>query len=274
MRRLTFGSGLATMQKTIPSFGDLVMRHKGARICVMGGGPSLVSDLEKVEADIWISVNEHGAKVRPVDYVVAMDDIHTKLHVPMLKHIRAVTDAPIITPWFWGDYQIMKWPRQPKFVLSGVAASWVAAMMGAHPVILAGFDCYGGHGATVGQHRDYVPHVHAQVRVCSGPLTAFYPAYTGEPLGPYVIPDALDLDALTKGEIVVEALKPFVYGGREWPKGTRLRVSAYEVRRQIKHKSLVEVQPDAEPEPVAEPLAPVPKKRGRPRKQVVMHGAD
>lgn len=256
------------MQKTIPSFGDLVMRHKGARICVMGGGPSLASDLEKVEADIWISVNEHGARVRPADYVVAMDDIHTKLHTPMLKHIRAVTDAPIISPWFWGDYQIMKWPLQPKFMLSGVVASWVASMMGAHPVILAGFDCYGGHGATMGQHRNYVPHVHAQVRVCSGPLTAFYPLYTGEPLGPYVIPDALDLDELTKGEIVVKVLKRFEYHGREWPVGAQLRVSAYEVRRQIKHKSLVEVKPD-EVVTVTTQAAiedPKPKRRGRPPK--------
>jgi hypothetical protein len=236
------------MQSTIASFGDLVMRHRGARICVMGGGPSLAADLEKVEADVWISVNEHGAKARgEVDYVVSMDDVHTQLHKPMRKHIRQWTDAPIITPWFWGDYQLMKWPLIPRFMISGVVASWAASMMGAHPVILAGFGCRAspefpnGHGATVGQHRDYIPHVHAQVRVCSGPLTQFYPLYTGEPLGPYEVPAGLDLDALTRGEIVVKVVKPFEFHGREWPPGTQLKVSAYEVRRQIKHRSLIEV---------------------------------
>jgi hypothetical protein len=230
------------MQNTIASFGDLVMRHRGARICVMGGGPTLAADVAKVEADVWISVNEHGAKVRgEVDYVVAMDDIHTQLHTPMLRHIRRWTAAPIITPWFWGDFQLMKWPLIPRFMISGVVASWAASMMGAHPVILAGFGCRDGHGATIGQHRDYLPHVLGEVRVCSGPLTQFYPLYTGEPLGPYVVPAGLDLDELTRGEIVVKCRKPFEFHGREWPPGTQLRVSAYEVRRQIKHGSLIEV---------------------------------
>lgn len=227
------------MQTHIRSFGELVMRHKGARICVMGGGPTLADDLEKVKADIWISSNEHGAKLRKADYVVAMDDVHTKLKVHMSKHIRAVTDAPIIGPWHWCDYQLTKWPREPKFLLSGVVASWVASVMGAHPVILAGFDCYGGHGATVGQHRSYVEHVCGEVRVVSGPLLEFYPEYrASEKRKPYVVPAILETSRLTENEILVRVVKPIEVRGRQWPVGTTLRVSRYEVRMQIKHKSL------------------------------------
>ena len=47
------------MPERMRSFGELVMRHRGQRICVMGGGPTLATDLESVEADVWISVNEH-----------------------------------------------------------------------------------------------------------------------------------------------------------------------------------------------------------------------
>lgn len=224
------------------SFGDLVMAHKGQRICVMGGGPTLAKDLESVKADVWISTNEHGAKHRKVDYVVAMDNTHTKLHVPMQKHLRQFTDAPIIGPWHWNDFQLMKWPLQPKFLISGVVATWVASMMGAHPVILAGFDCYNGHGATVGQHKSYIPHVTADVRVVSGPLLDFYPEYrANEKRKPYKVPEELNLSDLLDGEIVVKVLAPFEFRGHEWPLGTHLRVSRYEVRRQLKHKSLVEV---------------------------------
>lgn len=226
--------------KPIRSFGELVMRHKGERIVVMAGGPSLQSDLAQIKkGDVWISVNEHGAKVRPADYVVAMDDIHTKLNVHMAKHLRQFTDAPIICPWHWGDYQLSTWPLNPKFLLSGVVASWVAYMMGAHPVILAGFDCYNGHGATIGQHRNYFPHIKGEVRVVSGPLTQFWPEYRpDERRSTYVAPDVFTAHPEFADEIKVRVIKPVPVRGHEWPVGTELMVSRFEVRRQLKHKSL------------------------------------
>lgn len=224
------------------SFGDLVMAHRGKRICVMAGGPTLADDLSRVDADVWISVNEHGAKHRPVDYVVAMDGTHTRLQIPMRKHLRKFTDAPIIGPWHWNDFQLMRWPLQPAFLLSGVVASWVASMMGGHPVILSGFDCYAGDGATITQHRNYLPHVLGEVRVVSGPLQEFYPAYDpAEQFGEYHPPEGLDTESVRDGETVIRVLKPFEFRGREWPPGTLMRVSRYEVRRQLKHKSIEEV---------------------------------
>lgn len=218
--------------------GDLVMAHKGQRICLMGGGPNLVSDLELVKADVWISINEHGAKHRKPDYVVAMDNIHTRLKVPMDKHIRQYTDAPIIGPWHWCDYQITRWPMMPKVILSGVVGSWVAYLMGAHPIIFAGFDCYGGDRKTIEQHEQYIKELKCEVRVASGPLQKFYPAYVArEKRKDYNVPDVFK-EAF--GDLIkVRVMKPILVHGHEWPVGTELTISAFEYRRQIKHKSLM-----------------------------------
>jgi hypothetical protein len=223
------------------SFGELVMKHRGARICVMGGGPTLASDIDKVDADIWISSNEHGAKLHKVDYVLAMDNEHTVLRVPMQGHIRPHTKAPIVGPWHWCDYGLTTYPLAPRLLLSGVIASWAAYLMGAHPVILAGFGCYDGSPRAVNQHKDYVPHVKCAVRVVSGPLLAFWPAYRkGEKFAEYVPPDVFGEVEMTHG-VKVKVIKPVEVRGHQWPVGTVLNVPRHEVWRQIKHRSLAEV---------------------------------
>ncbi len=247
------------MPERMRSFGELVMRHRGARICVMGGGPTLESDLEKVEADVWISVNEHGAKLRPVDYVVAMDNLHTKINVQMEAHIRPHTDAPIIGPWHWNDWQLTNWPGIPSMPLSGVVASWLAYLLGGHPVILAGFDCY--KGRKVGQHRTIAPHINAEVRVVSGPLLELYKPYDpAETFPPFVAPDVMKLIPELDGEIKVRVRKVVAIRGHEWPVGSELVIPRHEVALQLKHKSLVEVE-------MEKPLPTViPRKPGRPKK--------
>src|SRR5690606_19762695 len=55
-------------------FRDLILAHKGKRICVMGGAPSLAADLETVKADIYISTNAHGVGLVEPDYLLAMDE--------------------------------------------------------------------------------------------------------------------------------------------------------------------------------------------------------
>jgi hypothetical protein len=230
------------MSPYVRAFGELVNSHPGERICVMGGGPSLAADLEKVTADVWISVNDHGAKLRKVDYVVAMDNLHTQLRVPMQKHIRPHTDAPIIGPWHWCEYQLSTWPLTPKMFNSGVIAVWVAHLMGAHPVIMAGFDCYNGHGASMSQHKNYMPFINGDVRVVSGPLTKFYPEYRqNERRKPFVPPEVFKNSPLVLDEIKVRVRKPVDVRGKQWPVGTELIVSRYEVQGQLKHKSLEEI---------------------------------
>lgn len=223
------------------SFGELVMKHKGARICVMGGGPTLAADIAQVEADVWISANQHGAALRPVDYVVAMDNLHTIQRVLMLDIIREHTDAPIIGPWHWCDYGITNYPLAPRLMFTGIVAHWLAGMMGGHPVILAGYDCYGGKHRTFAHHKEYVPHMaNTQVRVVSGPLQEVWPAYDPEEVLPeFVVPDDLDIER--EHGVTVKVIKPVPIRGIEYPVGTVLRVPRAEIWRQLKHRSLAEV---------------------------------
>jgi hypothetical protein len=216
---------------------DLIMKHAGSRICVMGGSKSLDSDIEQVDADVWISVNDHGAKRREVDYIVCMDNIHTGNKAEMRHFLRRYSNAPVISPWHWGQYQMHKWPGFPKLYNSGIMASWVAYLMGAHPVILAGFDCYGGDRRIMDMHKDYMPHIKSQVRAVSGPLQKFYPAYDAqEKFKPFVVPEIFG--PAKDGYIKVRIVKPFEYRGYSWPINTVITVPEFEVRRQIKHKSL------------------------------------
>jgi hypothetical protein len=221
---------------TLP-LADLIMKHAGARICVMGGSKCLDSDLEQVKADIYISVNDHGARRRKVDYIVCMDNVHTANKREMRHYLRQFSDAPVVSPWHWSTYQMHKWPGFPKLFNSGIMASWVAYLMGAHPVILAGFDCYGGDRRIMDMHKDYIPNIKAQVRVVSGPLQKFYPAYDkAEKFKKFVVPEIFG--PAHEGYIKVKIKAPFTYRGHEWPVGTVLTVPEFEVRRQIKHKSL------------------------------------
>jgi hypothetical protein len=227
----------------VKPFSELMLKHKGQRICVMGGAPSLASDIENVKADVWISCNEHGAKLRDVDYIVAMDRQHTVHHVPMLGWLRKHSQAPIIGPWGFADYLIGTYPLEPKQMVSGVVASWVAYMMGAHPVILAGFDCYQSGGVPAyHQHELYVPHIKGEVRVCSGPLTKLYPQYrANERRKAYEVPEGMNLLTATDGDVRVRVAHPVEIRGVKWDRGAEFTINRREVRLQIKHKSLIEV---------------------------------
>jgi hypothetical protein len=242
----------------LKAFGELVMRHKGASICVMGGGANLARDIDGLKADVWISTNAHGAKLRSVDYVVAMDNLHTVTKEQMEGLIRPHTDAPIIGPWHWCDYGVTNYPLAPRLIFSGVIAQWVACMLGAHPLIMAGFDCYGyGRDSTLpegrrslNQHKDIVPHLSCAVRVVSGPLTALWPAYDpAETFGAYTPPGLLAMTAADEHGVFVKVIKPIEIRGRQYPIGTTLHAPHAEVWRQIKHRSLMEV-PAPKPAPI------------------------
>lgn len=216
---------------------DLIMAHAGQSICVMGGSPSLDDDLEKVDADVYISVNDHGARRREVDYIVCMDNIHTGNKQEMRHFLRKFSDAPVISPWHWGQYQICKWPEYPYLFNSGVMATWVAGLMGAHPLIMCGFDCYGGDRRIMDMHLKFIPHIESEIRVVSGPLIGDFQKYDeSERFGEFEIPEIFG--PANEGQIKVKVKAQFQYRDHEWPIGSVLTVNEFEVRRQIKHKSL------------------------------------
>lgn len=251
---------------------DLLMKHEGQRICIMGGSKTLDDDLRTVEADVWISVNNHGAMRREVDYIVCMDNIHTANKREMWKFLRDYSDAPVISPWHWGQYQISSWPAYPRLLNSGVIAGWVAYLMGAHPVIFAGFDCYGGKVGAMDMHKTMLAHMPCEVRVCSGPLLKFIKQYDpAEVMEDYKMPDVHK--AAGAGQIRVRVDRPFHYRGYDWPIGSILTVGEHEVKLQLKHKSLSIVPDDPKPvetaqtvvksESYAKPDRKVKKKGGK-----------
>ena len=131
----------------------------------MGGGPSLASDLEAIgPADVVISTNAHGVDLRKPDYLLAIDHTYCGSDMGMGKYLRSKSDAPIIAPHAFADYRLGHWPGEPRYVLSGLVATWAAFAMGAKVVNLAGMDGYADNDYTK-EAEKISRDIHCPVRV-------------------------------------------------------------------------------------------------------------
>ena len=223
-------------------FRDLILAHRGKRICVMGGAGTLADELPQVKADVYISTNAHGCDLRPADYVLAMDEIHSRERVPMGPYLRARSEAPIISPHGYCDVRLKNWPQCPRFVLSGMVATWAAWAMGAKVVILAGFDAYGGESGYIDEARKIARDVHCPVRVVGGALQDVWPAYDpAERFGKYKPHAAIDGLLGVAGEVRVRALKPCTVARIDLAKGEEISAMRHEVARLLRHRMVVEV---------------------------------
>lgn len=221
-------------------FRELILAHKGKRICVMGGAP--IGELPK--ADVFISTNAHHVDLQKPDYVLAMDERHSKAAQEMGAFLRVRTNAPIISPHPYADFRLASWPQCPRFVLSGMVATWAAWAMGAKVVLLAGCDGYGGDPGYVDEARKIGRDVHCAVRVVDGgPLTKIWPAYDpAERFGKYKPHTAIDaLLGIGDGRIRIRALKPCSVGYTDLAKGAELSVLRHEVARLLKHRMVEEL---------------------------------
>lgn len=260
-------------------FRDLILKHAGQRIAVMGGGPSLRAHMDEIEADVVLSCNGHGTDIVRPDYVVSMDEVHTSLHRPMGELIRDRTDAPIVSPRAYADIRLPTWLDYPKTsVLTGMVATWLAWVMGARVVILAGMDAYGGLPAAMEHAQAAQRDVKCPIRVVGGgPLTRYFPRYTkGELFMDYEPHPAIEtlrgVDGLTR----IRALKPCTVGRQDLSRGEEATVMRHDILRLLRHRMVEELpMPDgskpaahvlsqgAEAEQVADQQ---PKRRGRPPK--------
>lgn len=226
----------------------LIMRHPGARICVMGGAPSLDEHLKQVDADVYISVNAHGSHHRH-DYIVAMDEDHGNLGVPMMGYLRGKSKAPIIGPRHWNDYVLTTWPDCPKTsILSGMVAAWVAWTMGAKVVILAGMDGYGGSASGMAHCSPIARDVKCPIRVVGGgPLTKFWPAYdANETFGDYKMHPTIETLQGIDGMTRIRALKKCSTPGLALNPGDEANVMRHQVFRLLKHRLVEEIEKPAE----------------------------
>lgn len=185
------------------------MRHRGQPILVIGGGPSVLTDIEKVPGArdmVCVSANAHGFKVPGVkpSYIVSNDHIHTQtkeLMAPMLRKF----GVPIVARHWWADYRMTEWISKGN---SGMNAIGVAALLGGWPVIPLGIDCFQkltyfhspvetnvSLGRPVGYWERRLKRMWSHlrgacVRPVSGPLCKEYRRYDpGEALPEFVVPD-------------------------------------------------------------------------------------
>lgn len=220
-------------------FRELILAHTGKRICVIGGAP--VDELP--EADVYISTNGHGVHLRQPDYLLAMDERNSREQVPMGVWLRGKSTAPIISPHGYADYRLGNWPQNPRFVLSGMIATWMAFLMGAKVVILAGFDAYGGEAGYIEEARKINRDVHCPVRVAGGgPLTKVWPNYeTKERFVSDKPHTAIEGWQGIDGRVRVRARKPCTVGQVDLAIGDELTTVRHEVARLLKHRMVEEI---------------------------------
>ena len=226
-------------------FRDLILSHKGKRFIVMGGGPSLAADLERLGSkpgDVVISTNAHGVDLRQPDYLLAIDHTHTGAGVPMGQYLRQRSDAPIISPHGFADYRLGFWPDCPRFVLSGLVAAWAAFAMGAKVVCLAGMDGYADNDYT-DEARKIARDIHCPVRVQGGSfLRAVWPEWDGaERFGKYTPHSSIDGLRGIDNQIKIRARKPCQVGLINLQRGAEMTVMRHEVARLLKHRMVEEV---------------------------------
>lgn len=264
-----------TAPPALGTFQELILKHPGARICVMGGAPGLAEQLEQVEADVFISTNAHGADLVEADYLLAMDERHSRHgDADMGDWMRSKSGAPIVSPHGYADYRLGMWPQNPRFVLSGMIATWAAFAMGAGVVILAGCDGYGGDEGYIDEARKIARDVHCPVRVVGGgPLSKVWPAYDPkERFMEYTPHSSIDGLLGIDGRIRVRARKACTVDRVNLLPGQEMTAMRHEVARLLKHRMVEEVDmPKAEaPAPAAaEPAAALEaakRRGGRPRK--------
>lgn len=231
----------------IGDFRDLIKKHAGKRFVVMGGGPSLARDMERIEkADVVISTNGHGVEIRQPDYLLAIDHTHTGRQMPMGQYLRRRSSAPIISPHAFADYRLGFWPlstpNQPRFILSGMVAAWAAFAMGAKCVTLAGMDGYpdNDYRELAGKiARD----IHCPVRVMPESfLRDVWPVYdASERLGKYKPHSSIDGMRGIDNTIRIRAVKPCNVGLVELSRGHELTVMRHEVARLLRHRLVEEI---------------------------------
>lgn len=169
-------------------------KYAGRPAAVLGGGPSLPADLERVPKDaLLIAVNYHAFYYCEPKYMVYNDTPETNpLQVQAVREHRAIHVSPEPTSDVVFDVDV--WTGH----FSSNTAAWFALWLGCDPVILCGMDCYQGevkHCAPSTYHSpmfempldfytrpwteegvNLLPHVE-RMRVMSGPLVNIFGAY-------------------------------------------------------------------------------------------------
>lgn len=149
---------------------DLRNAHAGRPVAVLGGGPSLPADLDRLPADaVLIAVNHHAFMIGvAADYLVFMDNPY---HIPdLIEAVRGYEGRRIAPIYSLTDYDLSTTPGYLDAGCTAPLATWLACFMGGDPVLLCGMDLYRG-----------------EVRYCHGGHMPLHPAHT-YPLDKQLVP--------------------------------------------------------------------------------------
>lgn len=235
----------------------LFNRWEGKPALVIGGGPSVLKDLPRLNLvpDLVISANEHGMRQDrfKVDLITNVDKIHCLAKIPMEQHLRPF-GVPIVNRHSWADYRLPDWTMAGN---TGMQAIALAALLGANPVIVVGIDMSGPNyfhdkgakapkglnqkirrgGARARQRMSVNPLIQfvkgARIRPMSGPLTQWFPVYdpTEKVKGSPPIPFRTRLELEMK-QVVVIVEKPFRLSNGDYTKHKqRLVMSQWEAAK-------------------------------------------
>ena len=126
------------------SLAQLKGMFTGRPAAVLGGGPSLSSDMKKLPADcIRIAVNEHPflIGVTDPDFLVFMDDLTQ--HPPLLAAVCGSSGIKVSPNLEQTHVDLRGLPHAIRRS-SGIVAAWLGVWLGCDPVILCGMDLYQG----------------------------------------------------------------------------------------------------------------------------------
>lgn len=235
---------------------ELFHRWEGKPILVIGGGPSVLRDLPKLDITpaCVISANEHAFKQDrfKVDLITNVDKRHCLLKEPMEKILRPF-GVPIVNRHSWADYRLPDWTMAGN---TGMQAIALAALLGASQVIVTGIDMWStgrvyfyDRGAKAPKHKepkgamkrrakDRVSPLRvfcagAHIRPMSGPLLQWFkpydPAETLKPARP--VGYRLRLEEETT-EVLCEVTHPFRMSNDDYTRvGQRMALSHFEYEK-------------------------------------------
>lgn len=228
----------------------LIHSQVGRMAVIQGGGPTLDAGMALCPGEaLYLSVNDHGCKYflrhpehpARASYIVACDKIEPRVRLHKL---------PVFSRHMWADYRILYMPAPS----SGMAAAWVARMLGCAPIVILGMDCFSGatyaddpkarstgHNIPPRVHlqrwRKFAKEFPAQYRVigCHPELAQILGAYVaGEPAAAPVEREQLETDL--RGVRVRITRPGTAVSMRDFEPGTELELGRAEAEAIIKQR--------------------------------------
>jgi hypothetical protein len=134
---------------------ELLHSQAGRTAVIVGGGCSLNKWIAAAPREaLYISVNDHGTRLfkdrpelaRACELIVACDFIEERARADVGRHTADKgRDAkpwglPVVSTYMWADYRLLFMPGPS----SGMAAAFIARLLGCSPILLLGMDCFAG----------------------------------------------------------------------------------------------------------------------------------